>query len=94
PFRANTDLSLTSSLHHHYGYLTGRSVPGLISCSYINVGNYEHHTVLSRLLASRSHDVFCIGESADAEVPVDEQDRVLRAFLNAYFPVRSRFERD
>ncbi|MET9106948.1 stealth conserved region 3 domain-containing protein [Streptomyces zhihengii] len=94
PFRANTDLSLTSSLHHHYGYLTGRSVPALISCSYINVGNYEHHTVLSRLLASRSHDVFCIGESADAEVPVDEQDRVLRAFLNAYFPVRSRFERD
>ncbi|MFP1627154.1 stealth conserved region 3 domain-containing protein [Streptomyces sp. 5K101] len=94
PFRANTDLSITSSLHHHYGYLTGRSVPSAISCSYINVGNYEHHSVLSRLLASRSHDVFCIGESADAEVPVDEQDRVLQAFLNAYFPVRSRFERD
>jgi glycosyltransferase involved in cell wall biosynthesis len=93
PFRANTDLSITSSLHHHYGYLTGRSVPSAISCSYINVGNYEHHSVLSRLLAARSHDVFCIGESADAEVPVDEQDRVLRAFLNAYFPVPSRFER-
>ncbi|MFG2769146.1 stealth conserved region 3 domain-containing protein [Streptomyces sp. NPDC048350] len=93
PFRANTDLSITSSLHHHYGYLTGSSVPSAISCSYVNVGNYDHHSVLSRLLASRSHDVFCIGESADAEVPVDEQDRVLRAFLNAYFPVRSRFER-
>ncbi|MFF0474365.1 stealth conserved region 3 domain-containing protein [Streptomyces sp. NPDC004284] len=93
PFRANTDLSITSSLHHHYGYLTGNSVPSAISCSYINVGNYEHHSVLSRLLAARSHDVFCIGESADAAVPVDEQDRVLRAFLSAYFPVRSRFER-
>ncbi|GGR30461.1 stealth conserved region 3 domain-containing protein [Streptomyces roseolus] len=94
PFRANTDLSITSSLHHHYGYLTGNSVPSAISCSYVNVGNYAHHSVLSRLLAARSHDVFCIGESADAEVPVDEQDRVLSAFLRAYFPVRSRFERD
>ncbi|MFJ4337582.1 stealth conserved region 3 domain-containing protein [Streptomyces sp. NPDC088915] len=94
PFRANTDLSVTSSLHHHYGYLTGKSAPSAISCSYVNVGNYEHHSVLSRLLAARSHDVFCIGESADAEVPVDEQDRVMRAFLSAYFPVRSRFERD
>ncbi|MCX4527150.1 MULTISPECIES: stealth conserved region 3 domain-containing protein [unclassified Streptomyces] len=92
-FRATTDLSVTSSLHHHYGYLTGRSMPSSISCSFINAGNYEHHTRLSRLLATRSHSVFCIGESADAAVPVDEQDRVLRAFLNAYFPVRSPFEK-
>ncbi|MFD9567150.1 stealth conserved region 3 domain-containing protein [Streptomyces sp. NPDC059994] len=94
PFRANSDLSITSSLHHHYGYLIGSSVPSAISCSYINVGNYDHHTVLTRLLAERAHDVFCIGESADAEVSVEEQDRVLRAFLSAYFPVKSRFERD
>ncbi|MFE3787382.1 stealth conserved region 3 domain-containing protein [Streptomyces goshikiensis] len=92
-FRATTDLSVTSSLHHHYGYLTGRSMPSSISCSFINAGNYEHHTRLSRLLATRSHSVFCIGESADAAVPVDEQDRVLSAFLNAYFPVRSPFEK-
>jgi glycosyltransferase involved in cell wall biosynthesis len=94
PFRANSDLSITSSLHHHYGYLTGRSAPSLISCSYVNAGNYDHHSVLSRLLASRDQDAFCIGESPDAEVPAEEQDRVLRAFLSAYFPVRSRFERD
>ncbi|MEU8586874.1 stealth conserved region 3 domain-containing protein [Streptomyces sp. NPDC048664] len=92
-FRANTDLSVPSSLHHHYGYLTGRAQPSTISSTFINVGRYDHHTRLSRLLASRSHSVFCIGESADAEVPTDEQDRVLRAFLNAYFPVPSRFER-
>jgi hypothetical protein len=94
PFRSASDLSITSSLHHHYGYLTAKSVPGQITCSYVNAGNYEHHSVLSRLLATRGHDVFCIGESPDAEVPAEEQDRVLRAFLSAYFPVRSRFERD
>ncbi|MFE0509106.1 stealth conserved region 3 domain-containing protein [Streptomyces sp. NPDC058964] len=92
-FRARTDLSVPASLHHHYSYLTGRSVPSALSSSFVNVGRYDHHSRLSRLLASRSHNVFCIGESADAEVPVDEQDRVLRAFLNAYFPVPSRLER-
>ncbi|MGP3952700.1 stealth conserved region 3 domain-containing protein [Streptomyces sp. 7N604] len=92
-FRAHTDLSVTSSLHHHYGYLTGRSVPSSISCAFVNAGRYDHHTVLTRLLAARSHGVFCIGDSADAEVPAPEQDRVLRAFLSAYFPVKSPYER-
>lgn len=92
-FRAQSDLSIASSLHHYYGYLTGRSTPAAISCSFVNAGRYDHHTVLSRLLATRSHSVFCIGESADAEVPAPEQDRVLRAFLGAYFPVPSPYER-
>ncbi|KAA6213485.1 glycosyltransferase [Streptomyces albofaciens JCM 4342] len=92
-FRGSTDLSIVSSLHHHYGYLTGRSTPSTISCSYINAGDYTHHSRLSRMLATRSHSVFCIGESANAEVPADEQDRVLRAFLGAYFPVRSPYEK-
>ncbi|MEU8570126.1 stealth conserved region 3 domain-containing protein [Streptomyces pathocidini] len=92
-FRAPTDLSVTSSLHHHYGYLTGRSVPSTISCAYVNAGRYDHHTVLSRLLAARNRNVFCIGDSADGEVPATEQDRVIRAFLAGYFPVRSPFEK-
>ncbi|MGI5469043.1 stealth conserved region 3 domain-containing protein [Streptomyces sp. CA-132043] len=92
-FRARTDLSIASSLHHYYGYLTGKSTPATISCSFVNAGRYDHHTVLSRLLATRSHSVFCIGDSAEAEVPAAEQDRVVRAFLGAYFPVPSPYER-
>ncbi|OKI00876.1 glycosyl transferase family 1 [Streptomyces sp. CB02923] len=92
-FRTSTDLSIVSSLHHHYGYLTGSSAPATISCAYINAGDYAHHSRLSRMLATRSHSVFCIGESAEAEVPADEQDRVLRAFLGAYFPIRSPYEK-
>lgn len=94
PFRGRTDLSITSSLHHHYAYLTGKAAQGTISCGYANIGDYQHHTQLNRLLAARHRDVFCIGESAEAEVPIEEQDRVLRAFLEAYFPVRSPYERD
>ncbi|MEU3609010.1 stealth conserved region 3 domain-containing protein [Streptomyces sp. NPDC035033] len=94
PFRGRTDLSITSSLHHHYGYLTGRASPGGISAAYANIGDYKHHVALSRLLAARHRDVICVGESAESEVPLDEQDRVLRAFLEAYFPVRSPYEKD
>ncbi|MFI1097665.1 stealth conserved region 3 domain-containing protein [Streptomyces sp. NPDC020917] len=93
PFRGHSDFSIVSSLHHHFGYLTARSAPGSVSCRYVNAGNYEHHSVLSRLLATRSNDTFCIGESPDAEVPAAEQDRVLKAFLSGYFPVPSRFEK-
>jgi hypothetical protein len=59
----------------------------------VNAGSYAHHTRLSRLLSARSHTIFCIGESPTAEVPPEEQDRVVRAFLGAYFPVPSPFER-
>ncbi|CAM5591931.1 exopolysaccharide phosphotransferase [Streptomyces spiroverticillatus] len=92
-FRAPTDLSVAASLHHHYGYLTGTSAPATISCTMVNAGSYAHHTRLSRLLSARSHTIFCIGESPTAEVPPEEQDRVVRAFLGAYFPVPSPFER-
>jgi len=94
PFRGRTDLSITSSLHHHFAYLTAKGAPGSISAAYVNIGDYKHHVALSRLLAARHRDVICIGESAEAEVPLDERDRVLRAFLEAYFPVRSPYERD
>ncbi|MFH8724283.1 stealth conserved region 3 domain-containing protein [Streptomyces termitum] len=94
PFRGRTDLSITSSLHHHYGYLTGKASPGGISAAYANIGDYRHHVALGRLLAARHRDVICVGESAESEVPRDEQDRVLRAFLEAYFPVRSPYEKD
>jgi glycosyltransferase involved in cell wall biosynthesis len=92
-FRSRSDLSITSSLHHHFGFLTGQATPSAISCGYADIGDYLHHKQLTRLLTSRHQDVFCIGESADAEVPVEEQDRVLRAFLSAYFPVPSPYER-
>lgn len=48
---------------------------------------------VGRLPAARDRGVFCIGESADAAVPADEQDRVPRSFLSAYFPIRSPYEK-
>ncbi|MCX3059192.1 stealth conserved region 3 domain-containing protein [Streptomyces beihaiensis] len=93
PLRGWQDISVPSSLHHHYGYLTGTAIPGGIRCAYANVGAYDRHPELTRLLTLRRHDVFCLGEAPDAEVPEDEQARVVETFLKAYFPVPSPYER-
>lgn len=91
-FRSGSDLAIPSSLHHHVGYLTGRTAPGSMRCQYVDVGSYDHHLQLTRLLTHRAADVFCLNESRDAEVPPREQERVVEAFLKAYFPIPGPFE--
>ncbi|WP_418959645.1 stealth conserved region 3 domain-containing protein [Streptomyces tritici] len=90
--RSHTDVSIASSLHHYYGFHTGRSVPGPISCGFVNVGLSEHRARLNRLLISRPNDVFCLNDFHDGDVPADEQDAILAAFLPSYFPIAGQFE--
>ncbi|MFF4833028.1 stealth conserved region 3 domain-containing protein [Streptomyces sp. NPDC001315] len=90
--RSHSDVSVASSLHHYFGFHTLRSVPGSISCGFVNVGLSEHKPRLSRLLTARPHDVFCLNDYHDGDVPEDEQDAILAAFLPSYFPVPSQFE--
>jgi glycosyltransferase involved in cell wall biosynthesis len=90
--RSHSDVSIASSLHHYYGYHTGRSVPGQISCGFVNVGLSEHRTRLNRLLTTRPNDVFCLNDFHDGDVPEEEQDAILAAFLPSYFPIGSQFE--
>jgi glycosyltransferase involved in cell wall biosynthesis len=91
--RSAGDISLVSSFAHYYGLLTGRAQASSIKCSYVNVGLREQHVKLDRLLRARAYDVFCLNDFHDAEVPLEEQDAVIDAFLQAYFPVASQFER-
>ncbi|MFI1047858.1 stealth conserved region 3 domain-containing protein [Streptomyces griseoruber] len=90
--RSHGDVSVASSLHHYVGYHTLRSVPGSISCGFVNVGLGEHAARLNRILGVRPHDVFCLNDYHDGDVPADEQDAILAAFLPSYFPVPSQFE--
>ncbi|MEU6551089.1 stealth conserved region 3 domain-containing protein [Streptomyces sp. NPDC046915] len=90
--RSRTDVSVASSLHHYYGYFTRRSVPGSISCGFVNVGLVEHGPRLNRILTARPHDVFCLNDYHDGDVSEEEQDAILAAFLPSYFPVASQFE--
>ncbi|MEU2554040.1 stealth conserved region 3 domain-containing protein [Streptomyces sp. NPDC013313] len=90
--RNSTDVSVASSLHHYFGYYTGRSVPGGISSGFVNVGLSEQVKKLNHLLAARSNDVFCLNDFHDGDISEDEQDATLAAFLPSYFPIASQFE--
>ncbi|MFI2299405.1 stealth conserved region 3 domain-containing protein [Actinacidiphila glaucinigra] len=90
--RSRTDVSVASSLHHYFGYYTHRSVPGGISCGFVNVGLSEQLKRLNQLLTTRSNDVFCLNDYHDGDVSQDDQDATLAAFLPSYFPVGSQFE--
>ncbi|MET8375774.1 stealth conserved region 3 domain-containing protein [Streptomyces microflavus] len=90
--RSHSDLSVASSLHHYYGFHTLRSVPGSISCGFVNVGLSDHKSRLNRILTARPHDVFCLNDFHDGDVPEEEQDAILTAFLPSYFPIASQFE--
>ncbi|BFU44807.1 Stealth CR1 domain-containing protein [Krasilnikovia sp. MM14-A1004] len=91
--RSASDVSLLSSLAHHYGLITGRAVEGGIRCGFVNVGLQEHHPRLKSLLQRRNQDVFCLNDYHDGDVPAEDQERIISAFLEAYFPIPSRFER-
>ncbi|MEU9978078.1 stealth conserved region 3 domain-containing protein [Streptomyces sp. NPDC051014] len=90
--RDASDVSVASSLHHYFGYYTGRSVPGGISSGFVNVGLSDQVKKLNHLLAERAHDVFCLNDFHDGDVSEDEQDATLAAFLPSYFPVAAQFE--
>ncbi|ASU85443.1 hypothetical protein CDO52_23930 [Nocardiopsis gilva YIM 90087] len=92
--RSHTDLSIPSSLHHHYAYLTGRAVPGTVVYAYVDVGDPAQHVKLTQLLGGRNRDVFCVTDSTPHSVPRAEQARMIRAFLRGYFPLAAPWELD
>jgi hypothetical protein len=89
-FHHPADLSIPSSLAHHWAFATGRAVPAGISMTQVDLGHRDTSTRLAALLANRRHDVFCLND-ADAGNDAD-QDATVVAFLRAYFPFRVPFE--
>ena len=62
PFRADTDLSLLSSLAQHYGLLTGSARSAAPDRgAFINLAAADVNRQLNRML-NREHDFFCIGD--------------------------------
>jgi hypothetical protein len=92
-FRHPDDFSVPSSLHHYYGYLTGRSVPGQIRYLYTDLADRETAYRLRRLLSSRSYDVFCLNDTDADDATQMRQRTHLLWFLASYFPLPGPYER-
>jgi stealth protein CR2/Stealth-like protein len=93
-FRSPLDLSVSASLGHYYGYLTGRAVPGKLRYFYADIANDDTPARLTGLLDRRDYDVFCLNDHDSSRLDPEVQLRIIRDFLEAYFPVPSSFERD
>jgi hypothetical protein len=93
-FRSPADISVPSSLHHHYAYLQGRAVEGRLRYLYADIAAPTTARRLERLLRSRDHDAFCLNDHDNSGVDPVEQQRMLHTFLGSYFPLASSFEKD
>ncbi|MFE1321469.1 stealth conserved region 3 domain-containing protein [Kitasatospora phosalacinea] len=92
-FRAMTDLSVTSSLHHYYALFTGRSVPSSLQYGYVQLAHPELAQRLARMLARRDRDAICVNDAFSVPEDMAAQNAVLEPWLEAYFPTRNRYER-
>ncbi|MDB1089469.1 stealth family protein [Streptomyces sp. ACA25] len=92
-FRNLDDLSVTSSLHHYYSFLTGRAVSSGIRYDYFDMAHPHTPTRLGRLLAARNRMVFCLNDTVSDEADLETQLAVMDPFLRAYFPFPSPYER-
>jgi hypothetical protein len=92
-FRNPADLSVVSSLHHHYAYLRGRAVEGDLRYLYADIAAPNTAQRLERLLRRRDFDTFCLNDHDTSGIDPVEQQRMLHHFLSSYFPLPSSFEK-
>ncbi len=92
-FRGPDDLAVTSSLYHYYAFHTQRALPSELSYAYIDVSLPNSANRLDQLLLKRDKKVFCLNDTCSTEADYDRCNRLLRSFLDVYFPVPSRFEK-
>lgn len=91
-FRSQQDLSTVSNLCHYYAYHSGRALPGAVRYGYIQLAVPDLAARLSRVLARRDWDAFCLNDAYSTEEELAYQHAVLLPFLESYFPVASPYE--
>ncbi|MFG2059873.1 stealth family protein [Micromonospora sp. NPDC048871] len=91
-FRDHRDLSIPSSLHQYWAYLTAQAVPGEIEYEYADLGHPATPARLAELLAHRDRDVFCLNDTDSDPRTFQEQERMLADVLPRYLPFPAPFE--
>ena len=93
-FRAATDISVTNSLYHYYGLMTGRAVAQTKARSmYIETTLRVALRQMNRLRKRRDQDMFCLNDGSFPEISDDERRAAVIEFLELYFPIAAPWER-
>lgn len=91
PFRRADNVAMAGTLHHYYAYFTGRAVPGRLGYRPVALSLDGVREQL-RLVARNHPQTFCLNDAAGGLDP-GEKARLVRRFLERYFPEPSSFER-
>ncbi|MFD5411038.1 stealth family protein [Streptomyces nojiriensis] len=101
-FRSADDLAPVT-LAAHLALAEGHAVEGDLTHTYVSTARRSEIERLPDLAADRGHDAFCLADDEDPDGPDEggagdglsatHQHNVVTAFLEAYFPVPSPFER-
>ncbi|MEV6578994.1 Stealth CR1 domain-containing protein [Streptomyces sp. NPDC051582] len=92
-FRSADDLAPVT-LASHLALADGRAVEGELHHAYVSTGRSEEIDRLPGLAAERLSDAFCLADDdTGTGLSPQEQQRAVAAFLEAYFPVPSPYEK-
>lgn len=91
PFRADTDISVLSSLAQHYGLATGQALVGVAEDAFVDISSAQVVRGLRQLLR-RETDFFCLGDHHDHALTPGRLREVLGGFFTDYFPVPAPWE--
>jgi hypothetical protein len=93
-FRSATDISVTNSLYHYYGLLTGKAVAQTdAKVKYIETTLRKALPSMKRLLKRRDQDMFCLNDGSFPEISVEERTAAVIEFLEHYFPFPAPWEK-
>nr|WP_193393500.1 stealth family protein [Arthrobacter alpinus] len=94
-FRAAENISVTNSLYHFYGLLTGKAVVQTdAKVKYVDTTARAGLKYLPKLLAKRNIDFFCLNDGSFPEVPAAERAELVTDFLKRYFPIAAPWEKE
>ncbi len=92
-FRAAGDISVTNSLYHYYALLTGRAVTQTgLRVRYVETTLAGSAALLRQLERRRRHEMFCLNDGSQPEIPEELRIATVTSFLERYFPVPGPWE--
>ena len=92
-FRSSTDISVTNSLYHYYGLMTGRAVVQTeATVRYVETTLKNAAGEMARILRRREYDFFCLNDGSRPEISVERRTKSVRSFLERYYSVPAPWE--
>ena len=92
-FRSLSDHAFATCFVQAWGVEAGKIVHGAIRSRYVMAGSREHQPVMREILARRHLDSFCLNDTGENDLPAEEHDSAMAAFMEAYWPVPAPWEK-